>query len=328
MFSGDDTSALVGDAGSHTAKMGFGGEDTPRFIAAALPSSDVEARTVAAWTQGAKVLRVNLADHPLIMPCPTNASDKERAKLTEILVEKLQAPCVFVMRSAVLCAFAAGRSSALIVEAGASCSTVTAVHEGHALLRASRSSAALGGNALTAAVAKVLRTRDMAVADQCKHELVKVWRPLLFDDAVVAAQTPARVFELPDSTKVTFGVEQFKVCEDLFHIDAGLGALVYEAVAHCDAALRKGLLQEILVLGGSALLDGLAERIGADVAWRVPSAFKPRVSSPGSSIERRFSAFVGASVLSALGSFQQLWLSRAEYQEHGALKCVVERFVH
>jgi actin-like protein 6A len=35
------------------------------------------------------------------------------------------------------------------------------------------------------------------------------------------------------------------------------------------------------------------------------------------------SAWVGGSILSSLGSFQQMWMSRQEYQEHGAI--MIER---
>ena len=42
--------------------------------------------------------------------------------------------------------------------------------------------------------------------------------------------------------------------------------------------------------------------------------------------ERKFGAWMGGSVLASLGSFQQLWLSKAEYLEHGA-NVVEQRFV-
>lgn len=36
-------------------------------------------------------------------------------------------------------------------------------------------------------------------------------------------------------------------------------------------------------------------------------------------IERRFGVWIGGSILASLGSFQQLWLSKAEYEELGPL---------
>lgn len=40
------------------------------------------------------------------------------------------------------------------------------------------------------------------------------------------------------------------------------------------------------------------------------------ISAPGVS-ERRFGAWTGGSILSSLGSFQQLWVSKQEYEETG-----------
>ncbi|KAJ2323170.1 NuA4 histone acetyltransferase subunit, partial [Coemansia sp. RSA 2681] len=37
-----------------------------------------------------------------------------------------------------------------------------------------------------------------------------------------------------------------------------------------------------------------------------------------SKTERRATAWLGGSILASLGTFHQLWVSRAEYEEHGA----------
>ena len=47
------------------------------------------------------------------------------------------------------------------------------------------------------------------------------------------------------------------------------------------------------------------------------SGIKPKVAAPMNSTERRFAVWIGGSILASLGSFQQMWLSRAEYDEHG-----------
>lgn len=49
------------------------------------------------------------------------------------------------------------------------------------------------------------------------------------------------------------------------------------------------------------------------------------ISAPGAT-ERRFGAWTGGSILSSLGTFQQMWVSKLEYDEGGktmaATKCV------
>ena len=48
-----------------------------------------------------------------------------------------------------------------------------------------------------------------------------------------------------------------------------------------------------------------------------PLLFPPQVMAP-SAAERRFSVWIGGSILASLGTFQQMWMSKAEYEEHGA----------
>ena len=45
----------------------------------------------------------------------------------------------------------------------------------------------------------------------------------------------------------------------------------------------------------------------------MPQAFKPRVVS-GAPVERQFGSWIGASILASLGTFQQMWVSKAEYE--------------
>lgn len=45
---------------------------------------------------------------------------------------------------------------------------------------------------------------------------------------------------------------------------------------------------------------------------------RAQVVCPTNSVERRYSVWIGGSILASLGTFQQMWMSRAEYQEHGA----------
>lgn len=49
----------------------------------------------------------------------------------------------------------------------------------------------------------------------------------------------------------------------------------------------------------------------------LPHSGRAQVTSPPNAVERRQSVWIGGSVLASLGSFQQMWLSKAEYEEYG-----------
>ena len=49
-----------------------------------------------------------------------------------------------------------------------------------------------------------------------------------------------------------------------------------------------------------------------------PTRPLPQVVCPVNQVERRYSVWIGGSILASLGTFQQMWMSKAEYQEYGA----------
>ena len=71
-------------------------------------------------------------------------------------------------------------------------------------------------------------------------------------------------------------------------------------------------------MGGGAATKGLKERLDRELQMNAPPSVKLRVVSPATAAERRHSAWLGGSILSSLGSFQQMWMSKQEYEEHGA----------
>lgn len=74
----------------------------------------------------------------------------------------------------------------------------------------------------------------------------------------------------------------------------------------------------IIPVGGNTLMPGLIERAQKQLATSVTSSIKVRLQTANSNMERQNSAWIGGSILASLGSFQQMWFSKAEYEEYGA----------
>ena len=71
--------------------------------------------------------------HPVLFSeCPWNKKDK-REKITEIMFEKYNVPAFFLVKNAVLAAFANGKSTALVVDSGATHTSAIPVHDGYVL---------------------------------------------------------------------------------------------------------------------------------------------------------------------------------------------------
>ncbi|KAF3777433.1 Actin-related protein 4 [Nymphaea thermarum] len=89
---------------------------------------------------------------------------------------------------------------------------------------------------------------------------------------------------------------------------------VIESINKCDVDIRRDLFSTVLLSGGTASIQQLKERLEKDVGEEAPQAARVKVLASGNTTERRFSdsVWIGGSILASLGSFQQMWFSKAE----------------
>ncbi|KAK1303159.1 Actin-related protein 4 [Acorus calamus] len=150
------------------------------------------------------------------------------------------------------------------------------------------------------------------------------------------AHIPMTPYELPDGQTIEIGADRFKVPDVLFNPSLaltipgmesfadsapsvrGLPQMVIESINKCDVDIRRELFSSILLSGGTASMQQLKERLEKDLIEESPQAARVKVLASGNITERRFSVWIGGSILASLGSFQQMWFSKAEYEEHGA----------
>lgn len=152
------------------------------------------------------------------------------------------------------------------------------------------------------------------------------------------ANIPNVTYELPDGQEIHIGPQRFSIPELLFNPslakgfgsigedilktpdveNKGLSQLVTECIGKCDIDVRRELYNGILLTGGTSLFASLQKRLEDEVTHLAPSMMKVRVISPSNAIEKRYSTWIGGSILASLGTFQQMWMSKSEYKEYGA----------
>jgi actin-related protein len=78
--------------------------------------------------------------------------------------------------------------------------------------------------------------------------------------------------------------------------------------------------------GGTTMFPGIFERLSKEVTALAPSTMKIKVVAPP---DRKFSVWIGGSILRCVSSFQAMWITRAEYDDSGPgifhRKCVEEQ---
>lgn len=175
------------------------------------------------------------------------------------------------------------------------------------------------------------RFHTMRVLHEAKESLAQIMAEPWNESQ--AAAFASRSFEFPDGYNDNFGIERFRAPEVLFtpSIYAGLpdvlpqGStshrsivdLIMAAIEATDVDSRSALLQNIVCVGGATLTQGFNDRMSYELGLRLPGQ-KLKIHSPGNVVERKFSSWLGGSILASLGTFHQLWISKQEYEEHGA----------
>ena len=62
------------------------------------------------------------------------------------------------------------------------------------------------------------------------------------------------------------------------------------------------------------MYPGISDRMQKGITALAPSSMKVKIIAPP---ERKYSVWIGGSILASLSTFQQMWISKQEYDESG-----------
>ena len=105
---------------------------------------------------------------------------------------------------------------------------------------------------------------------------------------------------------------------------SGFQSLLKRAINASEMDIRRDLYKNILCTGGTTQMKGFEQRFKKEVEEIAPQncpvelITKTRMPIPGVDSNDFYTAWIGASILSSLGSFKSLWFTKKEYDENGA----------
>jgi len=281
--------------------------------------------TEAMWRHVFNKLGVDPEEQPTMVTEAPLTTKANREKMTEVLFERFKVPAMYVALAPVLSLYSSGRTTGFVVDVGhGGCSTVP-IYEGYALPHAISSLPLPPGPSLTSFLLQLLSQKAAPLSPSVDYDVCNSIKEQLCYVALDPKEEELKndlesCYKLPDGEEVVVGPERFQCPEALFDpslvgvVSPGIHHIVYDTVVKVDRDIKQELFRNVILSGGTSMLPGLAERLQKELTNLAPPNFPIKVLKPP---ERRYSTWIGGSILASLSTFQKMWISSYEYEESG-----------
>jgi len=272
-------------------------------------------------------LELDPKEHYVLLTEPPLNPKHVREEMCKVMFEHFGVPAVYICNTAVLSLYASGLTTGVVIDSGDGVTHTVPVFEGYALPHAILKLDLAGSN-LTSYMAKILSERGHQFTTSAEMEIVRDIKEKLgyvagdYEQELASAENSAQVekqYELPDGQVISIGTERFRCPEVLFQpsLDGqevqGIHETAFNSIMKCDVDVRKDLYGNIVLSGGSTMFPHIVDRMSKEIQALAPTNMKCEVLAPP---ERKFSVWIGGSILASLPTFSSMWITKNEFDDN------------
>eukprot|EP00026_Physarum_polycephalum_P010245 Phypoly_transcript_10401.p1 GENE.Phypoly_transcript_10401~~Phypoly_transcript_10401.p1 ORF type:complete len:365 (+),score=27.84 Phypoly_transcript_10401:173-1267(+) len=353
----DDVERVIIDNGGSVCRAGFAGDDAPKVMlehghAGMREKQDTyvgeEAQTTRdlnsikypitrgivtnwddmekVWRQTFRDLEVDPKQSPVLLTeAPLNPT-ANREKMAQCMFETFCTPALYIGLAPVLASFAAGRIYGVFVHCGEGVTSVLPCEYDGSLKPSAGFRLDIAGHDITSYLADLLNSRGYSFDTVAGRDIVRDIKEKL---AVVAEnyeqiETAASCnlespYQLPDGQVIKVKSEMLQCTEILFRPsllgmeNEGIHELIYDSAMKCPVDYRWRIFSNVVVSGGTTMLGGFRDRLQLELTAKSRGNRVYVQAAP----ERKYSAWIGASMLGGWGAAHSSWVTKQEYEEYG-----------
>lgn len=269
-------------------------------------------------------LRIAPEEHPVLLTEAPMNPKANREKMIQIMFETFQVPAWYLQIQAVLSLYSTGRTTGIVFDSGDGVSHVVPIYEGYSLPHAIKR-IDLAGRDITTYLKKILTESGVKMNTSAESEIVREIKEKLcyvsldYENEMLNNNEEVE-YELPDGVNIKLGNQRFRAPEILFNPKMygmegkGVHESIYESILNCGVDIRKDLYSSICLSGGTTMFPNMCERIQSEITKFASSSMKVKVVAQN---ERKYSVWIGGSILASLSTFQQMWITKEMYSEYG-----------
>jgi len=274
-------------------------------------------------------LRLNPAEHRVLLTEAPMNPKQNRERMVQSMFETYNFLGCYVSIQAVLSLYSSGRTTGIVCDSGDGVTHLVPIYEGYSIER-SVMRLDLAGRDLTEHMSKLLTERGINLNTSAEKEIARDMKEKLcyvaldFEKELENYNQNPEDFNanyvFPDGQEKTLGSERFRCPEALLKPSMvgiegeGASEMTYTSINIAETDLRRDFYGNIILSGGTSMYTGLNERMEEDIRGLAPAAVKVKVLAPP---ERKYSVWIGGSILSSLSTFEENWITKEEYDESG-----------